>query len=276
MSDIDDFELDLNDLEEDGPSFIIDIDGYEGPIDVLLTLARDQKLDLTKISILALADQYLAFVAEARRSNLELAADYLVMAAWLAYLKSKLLLPDLGGGDEPTGEEMAAALAFQLKRLEAMQKAGNKLMSRDRLYQGFYPRGTPEKLKPVTTAVWDVSLYELLKAYGTGKKRGHGHDPLQIEAFEIYTVENALERLRTLLGATPDWHDLWGYLPKHITGELLVRSAVAATFAASLEMAKEGKLKLRQTATFGPIQLKSGIRDDSEQQNENSSSTMET
>lgn len=262
MSEVDDFEMD--EFEAKGPSFVVDIDGYEGPIDVLLTLARDQKLDLTKISILALADQYLVFVAKARQANLELAADYLVMAAWLAYLKSKLLLPDIGGEDEPTGEEMAAALAFQMKRLESMQKAGESLMGRDRLNQEFFPRGAPERLKPVTNAYWDVSLYELLKAYGTGRKRGHDHDPLQIEAFEIYTVDNALERLRTLLGSTPDWHDLWGYLPKHITGDLLVRSAVASTFAASLEMAKEGKLRIRQSATFGPIQLRASERDDHE------------
>lgn len=264
MNEVDDFEIDLEEVAPTGQSFVVDIEGYEGPVDVLLTLARDQKLDLTQISILELANQYLEFVAQARRTNLELAADYLVMAAWLAYLKSKLLLPDISNDDEPSGEEMAAALAFQLKRLEAMQKAGATILARNQLNIDFYKRGAPENLSPVTSARWDVSLYELLKAYGDGKRRGEGHGPLHIEAFEIYTVEDALERLRRLLGSTPDWHDLWGYLPSNITGELLVRSAVAATFAASLEMAKEGKLNIRQSSTFGPIQLRPGNRLDND------------
>ena len=189
----------LDGFEEDdgGPEkpaealFRIDVEGYEGPIDVLLTLARDQKVDLTQISILELADQYLAFVAEARRTNLELAADYLVMAAWLAYLKSRLLIPDLGGEDEPTGEEMTAALAFHLRRLESMQTAGARLLARPRLGRDILARGAPEPMVAVMMTVLDASLYDLLKGYGEMTRRGPG-ETLRIEAWTLYSVEEAL------------------------------------------------------------------------------------
>ncbi len=242
--------------EETGMSpFVLDLDGYEGPIDVLLQLARDQKVDLVHISILALANQYLEFVAEARRHSLELAADYLVMAAWLAFLKSRLLLPDLSSEEEPSGEEMAAALQYQLLRLESMQKAGQALMQRDRLGQQFFARGNPERFKPREIEILDATLYDLLKAYGDQKRRKDAQTPMQIESFEIFTVEDALQRLRRLMGATPDWQDLWSFLPDNLKGALLTRSAIASTFAASLEMAKEGKVAIRQTDTFGPIFL---------------------
>lgn len=240
-------------------TFVVDLDGYEGPIDVLLMLAREHKLDLTKISILALADQYLAFVAEARRTNLELAADYLVMAAWLAYLKSRLLLPDLGEEDEPSGEEMAAALAFQLRRLEAMQDAGQKLMARAHLGREFFPRGAPETFRALINPVLEVTLFDLLKAYGDQKRRVEG-GILHIEPFEIHTVEDALRRLKSLLGSTPDWESLWRFLPEGAHEGLIQRSAIASTFAASLELAREGKIKLRQSGPFGPIYLKAAGR----------------
>ena len=243
-----------------GESFVVDLDGFEGPIDVLLSLAREHKLDLTRISILALADQYLEFVTKVRRTNLELAADYLVMAAWLAYLKSRLLLSDLGGEDEPTGEEMAAALAFQLQRLEAMQNAGQRLMARSRLRHNFFPRGAPETFRALVNPILEVTLYDLLKAYGDQKRRGPG-GPLHIEPFDIYTVEDALKRLHKLLGSTPDWESLWQFLPEEALEGLVARSAIASTFAASLELAREGKVKLRQHDAFGPIYLKSTHRD---------------
>ena len=243
-----------------GESFVVDLDGFEGPIDVLLSLAREHKLDLTRISILALADQYLEFVTKVRRTNLELAADYLVMAAWLAYLKSRLLLPDLGGEDEPTGEEMASALAFQLQRLEAMQNAGQRLMARSRLRHNFFPRGAPETFRALVNPILEVTLYDLLKAYGDQKRRGPG-GPLHIEPFDIYTVEDALKRLHKLLGSTPDWESLWQFLPEGALEGLVARSAIASTFAASLELAREGKVKLRQHDAFGPIYLKSTHRD---------------
>ena len=250
----DDF-TDAAESESTRGSFVVDLDGYEGPIDVLLTLAREHKLDLTKISILALADQYLEFVAKVRRSNLELAADYLVMAAWLAYLKSRLLLPDLGEEDEPTGEQMAAALAFQLRRLEAMQDAGQKLMARSHLGREFFRRGAPETFRALINPVLEVTLYDLLRAYGNQKRRIEG-GTLHIEACEIFTVEDALHRLQSLLGTSPDWESLWHFLPEGVLEGLVQRSAIASTFTASLELAREGKIKLRQSGPFGPIYLK--------------------
>ena len=251
----------LADGAADATAFVVDLDGFEGPIDVLLMLAREHKLDLTQISILALADQYLAFVTEARRENLELAADYLVMAAWLAYLKSRLLLPDLGEEDEPTGEEMAAALAFQLRRLEVMQESGQQLMGRNRLGREFFGRGAPETFRALLNPILEVTLYDLLKAYGDQSRRVEG-GTLHIEAFEIHTVEDALRRLTSLLGSTPDWENLWQFLPESLMEGLIARSAIASTFAASLELAREGKVKLRQSGPFGPIYLKAAARDD--------------
>jgi segregation and condensation protein A len=242
--------------EHSGAAFVVDLEGFEGPIDVLLSLARDHKLDITQISMVALADQYLAFVAEARRQNLELAADYLVMAAWLAYMKSRLLLPDLDGEDEPTGEEMAAALAFQLKRLQSMQDAGEKLMARNQLGIDFFRRGAPEVFRRTFNTVWDASLFDLLKAYGDQHRRKESGGPLHIEPFEMYTMEDALLRLRRLLGPVPEWRSLWAFLPEDLRNSLKLRSAVAATFAASLEMAREGYLKLQQSGTFGPIHIR--------------------
>ncbi len=242
-------------------AFVVDLEGYEGPIDVLLSMARDQKVDITQISILALANQYLAFVEEVRARNLELAADYLVMAAWLAYLKSRLLLPDLGETDEPTGAEMAAALQYQLRRLEAMQNAGKKLMARPRFGVEFFGRGQPEAFRARVNTIYELSLFELLKAYGEQKLRKEGGGPLNIEAFEIYTVEEALGRLRRLLGPIPDWQNLWNFLPDGLKNNLVMRSAVASTFAASLEMAKEGRAVIKQTETFGPIHVRSKPKD---------------
>lgn len=199
------FEEDAASPSETAAAFVVDLDGYEGPLDVLLALARDQKVDLTQISILALADQYLAFMNEARRRDLELAADYLVMAAWLAYMKSRLLLPDLNAEDEPSGEEMAAALAYQLRRLEAMREAGQKLMSRARLGQDFFKRGEPETFRRQTEAVYEANLFELLRAYGNQKRRRGARGPLHIEPFEIYTVDDALKRLNQFLGTNVNW-----------------------------------------------------------------------
>ncbi|MEE8351357.1 MAG: ScpA family protein, partial [Rhodospirillales bacterium] len=241
MNEIDTFNEDI-DAPVSGEGFVVDLDGYEGPIDVLLTLAREHKLDLTRISILALADQYLAFVAEARKSNLELAADYLVMAAWLAFLKSRLLLPDLDQEDEPTGEQMAAALAFQLQRLEAMQNAGQQLMGRAQLRRDFFSRGQPEFFKALVNPVIEVTLFDLLKAYGDQKLRVHG-GTLHIQPVQVYSVEDALTRLQSLLGLTPDWETLWQFLPEGLLEGLIARSALASTFAASLELAREGKIK---------------------------------
>ncbi len=256
MADLDPFSaIDGDGSRKPDAAFVVDLDGFEGPIDVLLTLARDQKVDLKQISILELADQYLAFVARARDLNLELAADYLVMAAWLAYLKSRLLLPDLGRPDEPTGEEMAAALAFQLRRLEAMQDAGTRLLARPRLGQDFFARGAPEARREDVVTVFEVTLYDLLKAYARHKRRD-ADSTLHIEAWELYSVEDALTRLRNFVGRTPEWESLARFLPPGLKGALLRRSAVASTFAASLELVREGRLRLRQMQAFGPIYVR--------------------
>ena len=260
MESIEEFEGEKPPEADSAAPFVVDIDGFEGPIDVLLTLAREQKVDITQISIVQLADQYLEFVAIARRHNLELAADYLVMAAWLAYLKSRLLLPDLDGEEEPSGEEMALALAFQLKRLESMQEAGARLMGRNYLGKDFFGRGVPEKFKTSHLTVFDVTLFDLLKAYGSQKNR-KTDGILHIEAWDLHSVDDALERLHQVVGKMPDWKTLAKFLPAGLKEGLTFRSAVASTFAASLEMAKEGKLRIRQNGVFGPIYLRSGSED---------------
>lgn len=235
---------------------IVDLDGYEGPIDVLLSLAREQKVDLTRISILQLAEQYLAFVGRMRQEQLELAAEYLVMAAWLAYLKSRLLLPEPQPDDEPTAAEMAAALTFQLQRLAAMQKAGRQLMERPRLGRDVFARGAPEGIEVVSHAVYDVDLYDLLRAYADHKRRT-SVKTLTIEAPQLYSVDEALRRLERLLGRMPDWTTLWRLLPPGLGEPLLLRSAVCATFVASLELARQGRVQLRQDGgTYGPIHVK--------------------
>ncbi len=241
----------------DDGQFVLDLDGYEGPIDVLLALARDQKVDLTKLSILDLADQYLEFVARARRLRLELAADYLVMAAWLAYLKSKLLLPEPEGEGEPTGAELAAALAYQLQRLEAMQNAGARLLARPQLGREVFARGAPEAIRIVTTPVYSLTLYELLKAYGNQVIRRQPAQTLRILPTDLYSMDEALKRLGDMLGHLPDWTVLTSFLPPEFSAGLQRRSAVAATFAATLELVRSGRAQLRQDGTFGPIYLRS-------------------
>jgi segregation and condensation protein A len=252
------FEEDHPESGEDG-AFVVELDGFEGPIDMLLVLAREQKVDLANISILQLANQYLAFVEEARRHNLELAADYLVMAAWLAYFKSKMLLPDLSSEEEPTGSEMAEALKFQLLRLESMQKSGRNLLKRPLLGQGFFGRGNPERFRAISKSVIDATLYDLLKAYGDMHKSSL--EALHIEPVNMYTVEDAIQRFERLLGKFPDWESLWRFLPGDMQEGLMTRSAMATTFTACLELAKQGRLRIRQNQTFGPIFLRAQTRE---------------
>ena len=241
--------------------FVVDLDGFEGPIDVLLALAREHKVDLAQIPIVPLADQYLAFIAAARGANLELAAEYLVMAAWLAYLKSRLLLPKLADDEEPSGEALAAALAFQMRRLEAMQSAGAGLLKRHQLGRDVFARGAPERLQADPETVVEATLYDLLKAYADQRRRRHQAAPLRFKAWDLHTVDDAIERLRRSLGGAPDWMSLWAFLPPGIRREaghddLGARSAVATTFAAGLELAKQGDLRLRQDAPFGEIHVR--------------------
>jgi segregation and condensation protein A len=234
---------------------VLDLDGYEGPIDLLLSLAREQKVDLAKISILALADQYLGFIAAQRQLKIEIAADYLVMAAWLAYLKSRLLLPQ-PQEDEPEAEEVAAALGHRLQLLEAMQIAGRTLMARSRLGQDFFLRGAPEGLATVPVPVWRLELYELLRGYGDSRRRTT-NAVLAVEPSAFYSMDDALQRFARFLGRVPDWRALVRFLPDEVRGDQMRRSALAATFAAVLELARDGRIELRQDRAFGPIWLRS-------------------
>ena len=242
---------------EDTPpvQLILDLDGFEGPLDVLLSLAREQKVDLVHISILALADQYLDYIARAHSMRLEIAADYLVMAAWLAYLKSRLLLPKNDDEEEPTGPELAAALAFHLQRYDAMKEAGLRLMERPRKGRDFFPRGAPEGLRNIRHSVIDVSLFELLTAYGNQQRRAA--DPtLHIAPIMVFSMDDVLQRLVGMLGTSRGWGSIMNYLPEALGGEVMMRSAVAATFSASLELAKQGRAQLRQEDSFGPLYLR--------------------
>ncbi len=247
-----------DDFANDGDPLVINLDGFEGPIDLLLTLARQQKVDLTKISLLALAEQYLAFIHRARVLRIEIAADYLVVAAWLAYLKSRLLLPKHESeDDEPTGEELAAALAFQLQRLEAMRNAGQALFANPLLERDFFLRGAAEGLPIVTHVTYDTKLHDVLQAYGAISSRGRV-ETLHIEQTDLYTIEEALQRLTRILGTMPDWTILQNHLPAELLGEqdIVRRSALAATFGASLELARDGYIELRQDQNFGPIYIR--------------------
>ncbi|MEM0976933.1 MAG: ScpA family protein [Pseudomonadota bacterium] len=238
-------------------AFVVDVDGFEGPLDMLLTLARTQKVDLRKISVLALAEQYLHFVEEARRLRLELAADYLVMAAWLAYLKSRLLLPPEPEDEGPNAEDLAAHLAFQLERLEAMRGAAARLMGRDQLGRDFFARGLPEDIERKKIITYKASVLDLMQAYAAIRTR-EDFKPLHLEERDhVFTMEQALERMKGLLGHAVSWSDLQQFLPEGWqTDARLARSATASSFAASLEMVKAGLIEIRQSGLFEPIEIK--------------------
>lgn len=238
-----------------GDQLVLHIEGFEGPLDVLLTLARAQKVDLAQISILELVEQYLEFVAAARRIKLELAADYLVMAAWLAYLKSRLLLPKEDDDEEPSAEELAFRLQLRLQRLEAMREAGARIMARDRMGRDVFRRGRPEGLKLLKRGSYDVTLYELLKAYADNRQR-FSITEIRIERRPVYSLEDALERLNGMIGQAFNWSQLADFLPSDMKDKRLRKSALASMFAASLELARQGNADLRQMETFGPIYLR--------------------
>jgi segregation and condensation protein A len=237
-----------------GATFVVDLDGFEGPIDLLLSLAREQKVDLARISILALAEQYLAYIQRARDLRLELAADYLVMAAWLAYLKSRLLLPEAPGDDEPSGVELAEALAARLRRLAAIRRAGEELLTRPRLGHERLPRGCPEGIAVRHQSRFRLALHELLQAYVEQRLRA-AEQTLTLMRAPVFRVEDALRRLAGMLGG-PDWHNLLAYLPSGLGDDLLRRSALAAHLGACLELAREGVIELSQAAPFGPIYIR--------------------
>ncbi|MBT8155255.1 segregation/condensation protein A [Epibacterium ulvae] len=238
-------------------ALIVDVDGFEGPLDVLLMLSRTQKVDLRKISVLELARQYLTFVERAKELRIELAADYLVMAAWLAFLKSRLLLPPDPTEDGPSGEELAAHLAFQLERLQAMRDAAARLLGRDQRGRDFFVRGMCEGVTRVKSVTYSANLLDLMQAYARIRTKDDFR-PFVMDRESVYTMEEALERMRSLIGFTGDWTDMISYLPDGWHSDPVKRrSATAATFAAALQLAKEGKLELRQGENFAPIKLRS-------------------
>ncbi|MBW0157759.1 segregation/condensation protein A [Sedimentimonas flavescens] len=237
-------------------ALIVDVDGFEGPLDLLLSLSRTQKVDLRKISVLQLAEQYLTFVERAKALRIELAADYLVMAAWLAFLKSKLLLPPEPGADGPSAEDLAAHLAFQLERLAAMRDAAAKLMARDRLGRDFFARGVSEEVERVRKVQYSASLLDLMQAYARIRTRDEFR-PYAFDRKDVFTLEQALERMRGLVGFAMEWTDLVSYLPEGWgLDPKRRRTATAATFAASLELAKQGQIEIRQSETFAPISIR--------------------
>ncbi len=247
-------------------SLLLNIDGYEGPIDVLLEMARNQKVDLRDISILQLARQYLQFIERAQDLRLDLAAEYLVMAAWLAYLKSRLLLPkDKDESGEPSGEAMAEALQFQLRRLESMREAATKLMARPQLGLNVFGRGAPEGLRTSYNATYKDTLYDLLKAYGDIRARAEA-SIYELPVFNVMTMEEAVERMTKMLGNLPKtgpfsvWTTLQSFMPDDIVDPLRRRSALASTFTAGLELAKQGKVEIRQDGLFRPIYLRTANR----------------
>lgn len=237
-------------------TLIVDVAGFEGPLDLLLTLARGQKVDLLALSVLALADQYLAFIEDARRLRIELAADYLVMAAWLAYLKSRLLLPPDPEAEGPSAEELAADLAARLERLDAIRAGAVWLFQdTDRLGQARFARGAPQAITPNRPARWETGLSDLMRAYGRLRTRDDFR-PYAFDRRDVLSMEQALERLRDLIGPGVSWATLARYLPEDWATPARRRSATAAHFAAALELARQGRVQLRQAAVFAPLELR--------------------
>jgi segregation and condensation protein A len=239
-----------------GDTLVVDVEGFEGPLDLLLALARTQKVDLAKISVLALAQQYLDFIAEARRLRLEVAADYLVMAAWLAFLKSKLLLPaEKDEEGEPTGAELAALLAFRLKRLHAMREVSAQLMTRKRLGRDVFARGTPEPIRITRKSIYEANVYDLLKAYSQQRQRT-AIRTWQIRQRTVWSLKEARAELERLLGIDCDWAPLDQLLAEFLVEPELRKTALASSFTATLEMTREGALEIRQAKSFAPLLIR--------------------
>jgi segregation and condensation protein A len=249
------FETELAERSGDEPSLMVDVEGFEGPLDLLLTLARQQKVDLAKISILALADQYLAFIEEARRMRLELAADYLVMAAWLAYLKSRLLLPEQHPAEGLSAEEMANALALRLRRLEAIRKFAEQLMNRPQLGRDVFKRGQPEPIAEIKHPQWSATLYDLLSAYAS-RRQIQSRSVVRVAKRTVWSLAEAREALERLIGQSMDWSPLDQYLVAYLTNPAMAATVLASSFAAALEMIREGRLEAHQQGAFSPLYLR--------------------
>ena len=251
----DDFESTV--IAGGGDALVVTVDGFEGPLDLLLTLARNQKVDIAKISVLKLAEQYLEFIEEAKRINLELAADYLVMAAWLAYLKSRLVLPQEKSPDgEPSADEMATRLRWRLQRLDAMRASATTLMGRERLGRDVFGRGDPEPVNVVKLRTYKDTLYDLLTAYATDRARRLGGKAYRPVMAPVLHIEEARERLERMLGRIHDWSALGRLLPPDWQGGRRRRSALASTLLACLELARDGKVEISQGAPFEEIYVR--------------------
>jgi segregation and condensation protein A len=236
-------------------ALVVDVAGFEGPLDLLLSLARTQKVDITRISILALAEQYLTYIEEIRRLRLELAADYLVMAAWLAYLKSRLLLPEAEGDDEPTGEELAEALAFRLRRLEAMREAAARLANRNRLGRDVFARGQPEPVQIHKHSEYSATLFDLLSAYAAQRQQ-RAISVVQVRKRVVWSLQEGREVLVRMIGRIAEWTPLSVFMSPYLVSPEMRATITASAFGASLELVREGKLDLRQTDTFAPLYIR--------------------
>jgi segregation and condensation protein A len=256
MTGEDSFETTLSpELASDEAALIVDVEGFEGPLDLLLMLARQQKVDLSRISILALADQYLAFIEEARKVRLELAADYLVMAAWLAYLKSRLLLPVAEGELGPSAEDMATALALRLRRLEAIRVAADQLISRPQLGRDVFGRGAPEPIADIKRPEWTATLYDLLSAYAAQRQKSAlAH--VRFAPRTVWSLAEARDALERLVGVSRDWSRLDQYLINYVVEPSMRATVMASSFAAVLEMVREGAVEVHQHQAFAPIFLR--------------------
>lgn len=242
-------------LDRDPDALVVDLAGFEGPLDLLLALARTHKLDLKQLSMRALADQYIAFIDRAQPLRLEAAADYLVMAAWLTFLKSRLLLPRETTDDGPSGEEMAALLAFRLQRLEAMREAAARLMARDRLGQTVFARGAPEPIRVVKTETYAVGIYDLLRAYADQRKRTvHSHHVVARRS--VWSIKEARMRLERLFGALPDWASLDALIAQFAAKSEDRKTVTAASLGAALELTREGRLELQQAEPYAKLYLR--------------------
>jgi segregation and condensation protein A len=255
-------EFDDNTLEANRatgePAMIVDVEGFEGPLDLLLMLARQQKVDLAKISILALADQYLAFIEAARALRLELAADYLVMAAWLAYLKSRLLLPEEPPSEGPSAEDMALALAYRLRRLEAFREVATRLMGRPQLNRDIFARGAPEPIAEIKQPEFSATLYDLLSAYAVQRSRT-ALSRVQVKKRTVWSLADARAALDRLIGQSSDWAQLDQFLITYVVEPSLVATVYASSFASALELVREGVAEIHQKESFAPIYMRKRV-----------------